>query len=69
MAIVLYSKSPRLTAWYRTYTLEDYAMAHREQHGNRETKKPRKEKLKGEAQSTTKWTVSDRLASKVDAKH
>jgi hypothetical protein len=44
-------------------------MAHREQHGNRETKKPRKEKPKGEAPSTTTWAVSDRLASKVDAKH
>jgi hypothetical protein len=44
-------------------------MAHREQHGNRETKKPRKEKPKGEAQSTPKWAVSDKLAAKVDAKH
>ena len=69
MAMVLYLESPRLTGWYRTNTLEGYAMAHREQHGNRETKKPRKEKPKGEAQSTTKWTVSDRLASKADAKH
>ena len=69
MAIVLYSENPRSTAWYRTNTLEGYAMAHREQHGNRETKKPRKEKSKGEAQSTTKWAGSDRLASKVDAKH
>jgi hypothetical protein len=69
MAIVLYSDSLRLTVWYRTNTLEGYAMAHREQHGNRETKKPRKEKPKDEAQSTTKWAVSDRLASKVDAKH
>jgi hypothetical protein len=44
-------------------------MAHREQRGNRETKKPRKEKPKGEGQSTTKWAVSDRIATKADEKH
>ena len=49
--------------------LEGYAMAHREQHGNRETKKPKKDKPKAEAQSTTKWAVSDTLAAKADAKH
>ena len=41
-------------------------MAHREQHGNRETKKPKKDRPKAEAQ-TSKWAVSDRLAAKAQS--
>ena len=42
------------------------AMAHREQHGNRETKKPKKDRPKAEAQAG-KWAVTDRLAAKTQS--
>ncbi|GEO16468.1 hypothetical protein MAE02_41640 [Microvirga aerophila] len=47
---------------------EEKVMAHREQHGNRETKKPKKEKPKGAmpAQST-KWAVSEIIEGRPDA--
>ena len=47
---------------------EGYAMAHREQHGNRETKKPKKEKPKAEVQPN-KWAVSNRLSAKAQRDH
>ncbi|MEZ0167898.1 hypothetical protein [Microvirga sp. TS319] len=45
-------------------------MAHREQHGNREAKKPKKEKPKGAmpAQST-KWAVSEIVEGQTGSKH
>ena len=36
-------------------------MAHREQHSNRETKKPKKEKPKGKAIQPRRWVVSETL--------
>ena len=41
-------------------------MAHREQHRNRETKKPKKEKPKAEVQPS-KWAVSNRFSDKVQS--
>jgi hypothetical protein len=45
-------------------------MAHREQHGNREAKKPKKDKSKGgvPAQST-KWVVNEIVEGQADSKH
>ncbi len=43
-------------------------MAHREQHGNRETKKPKKDKGSTKPQPST-WAVSDMVEAKVSAKH
>jgi hypothetical protein len=49
---------------------EEAVMAHREQHGNRETKKPKKDKPKGgmTAQSA-KWAVSEIVEGQTDSKH
>ena len=45
-------------------------MAHREQHGNRETKKPKKEKPKGSGTpQPTKWAVSEIVEARSDSKH
>jgi hypothetical protein len=45
-------------------------MAHREQHGNREAKKPKKEKPKGGATArSSKWAVSEIVEARTDAKH
>lgn len=45
-------------------------MAHREQHSNREAKKPKKDKPKGGAQAQPKrWIVSESLEAKAGAKH
>jgi hypothetical protein len=45
-------------------------MAHREQHGNREAKKPKKEKSKGGVTAQpTKWTVSEVVEVRTDTKH
>ncbi|UVF21650.1 hypothetical protein HPT29_011245 [Microvirga terrae] len=44
-------------------------MAHREQHGNRESKKPKKEKPKGGTQQPTKWAVSEIVEARSDSKH
>jgi hypothetical protein len=50
--------------------LEGFVMAHREQHGNRETKKPKKERPKGSAGSESKrWAVSEALEEKAGSKH
>ena len=45
-------------------------MAHREQHGNREARKPKKDKPKGgvPAQST-KWAVTEIVEGQTDSKH
>ncbi len=44
-------------------------MAHREQHSNREAKKPKKEKLKGGAGAQpNRWAVSEALEGKDDSK-
>jgi hypothetical protein len=48
--------------------LEDYAMAHREQHGNREVKKPKKDKGNAKMQPS-KWSVSEVIESKGGSKH
>ena len=48
--------------------LEGYTMAHREQHGNRETKKPKKDKGSTKAQPS-KWSVSEVFEEKVSSKH
>jgi hypothetical protein len=45
-------------------------MAHREQHGNREVKKPKKDKPKGAVPAqSTKWTVSEIVEGQTDSKH
>jgi hypothetical protein len=50
--------------------VKETVMAHREQHGNREAKKPKKEKPKGEvgAQST-RWAVSEIVEARTGSKH
>ena len=49
---------------------EEEVMAHREQHGNREARKPKKDKPKGgvPAQST-KWAVTEIVEGQTDSKH
>lgn len=47
--------------------LQEQIMAHREQHGNREAKKPKKDKPKG-AGPATKWAVSEIVEEQTDAK-
>jgi hypothetical protein len=49
---------------------KETGMAHREQHGNREAKKVKKEKPKGEvgAQST-RWAVSEIVEARTGSKH
>jgi len=45
-------------------------MAHREQHGNRETKKPKKDKPTGAmAAQTKKWAVSEIVEDRTGSKH
>jgi len=44
-------------------------MAHREQHGNREAKKPKKEKPKGNMTAQSKWAVSEIVEARTDSKH
>jgi len=44
-------------------------MAHREQHGNRETKKPKKEKPKGGVAESKKSAVSAIVEARTDTKH
>jgi hypothetical protein len=46
----------------------DCAMAHREQHGNRETKKPKKEKGSHSAEPK-KWDVTQIVEAKSASKH
>jgi hypothetical protein len=48
--------------------LEDKAMAHREQHGNREAKKPKKTKPSSDTQPG-KWAVSEVIEAKATVKH
>jgi hypothetical protein len=43
-------------------------MAHREQHSNREAKKPKKDKGRGESQPKT-WSVSEAVEEKAKSKH
>jgi hypothetical protein len=49
---------------------EEEVMAHREQHGNREAKKPKKDKPKGvvTAQSP-KWAVCEIVEGQTGSKH
>jgi hypothetical protein len=50
--------------------MEEKVMAHREQHGNREAKKPKKEKPKaGVTAQSMKWPVSEIVEARPDAKH
>jgi hypothetical protein len=45
-------------------------MAHREQRGNREAKKPKKEKPKGGvAAGSKRWAVSEIVEARTDSKH
>jgi hypothetical protein len=45
-------------------------MAHREQHGNREAKKPKKDKPKGAVTAqSTKWAVSEIVEDRTTSKH
>jgi hypothetical protein len=45
-------------------------MAQREQHGNREAKKPKKDKSTGAvAAQSTKWTVSEIVEDRTGSKH
>jgi hypothetical protein len=48
--------------------LEGYATAHREQHGNRETKKPKKGKGSTKMQPS-KWAVSEVVEAQTGSKH
>jgi hypothetical protein len=50
-------------------TLEGHAMAQREQHGNREAKKPKKDKPKEGVAQPRKWAVSEMLEEKDSSKH
>jgi hypothetical protein len=51
-------------------TLEGHAMAHREQHSNREAKKPKKEKPKGGAGVQPRQSaVSETLQARDNSKH
>jgi hypothetical protein len=43
-------------------------MAHREQHGDRETKKPKKDKGSAKTQRS-KWAVSEVVEAKAASKH
>ncbi|WP_404291108.1 hypothetical protein ACD578_04080 [Microvirga sp. RSM25] len=43
-------------------------MAHREQHGNRETKKPKKDKGSTKMQPS-QWAVSEVVEAKASSKH
>jgi hypothetical protein len=53
-----------------TDALEGYAMAHREQHSNREAKKPKKEKPKGGmGAQPNRWVVREALERNDDSKH
>ena len=53
-----------------TDALEGYAMAHREQHSNREAKKPKKEKPKGGAGAKpNRWSVREAIEKNDDSKH
>jgi hypothetical protein len=48
----------------------DNVVAHREQHGNREAKKPKKDKLKGAVPAqSTKWALSEIVEAQTDNKH
>jgi hypothetical protein len=44
-------------------------MAHREQHGNRESKKPKKEKQKGTAAQSARWAVGEALEQRDNSNH
>jgi hypothetical protein len=47
---------------------KETAMAHREQHGNREAKKPKKEKPNGGgAARPSKWAVSEIVEARTDS--
>jgi hypothetical protein len=46
----------------------DSAMAHREQHGNRETKKPKKDQASRSAEPS-KWDVRQIVEAKATSKH
>ena len=46
----------------------DCAMAHREQHGNREAKKPKKDKESRSAEPK-KWDVTQIVGAKATSKH
>jgi hypothetical protein len=47
---------------------EEKVMAHREQHGNREAKKPKKEKSKGAGPAQSpKWAVSEIVEGQTDS--
>jgi hypothetical protein len=54
---------------WQAETLEAHAMAHREQHSNREAKKPKKEKPKGGAGAQpNRWAVSEALQARDNSK-
>jgi hypothetical protein len=47
---------------------KEKVMAHREQHGNRETKKPRKDKPKGAMTAQpSKWSVNEIVEARTDS--
>ncbi len=49
---------------------KDAIMAHREQHGSREAKKPKKDKPKGGGTAQpSKWAVSEIVEARTDTKH
>jgi hypothetical protein len=50
--------------------LESHDMAHREQHSNRETRKPKKEKSReGNQGPQSKWVVNEAVEAKANGKH
>jgi hypothetical protein len=49
---------------------EENVMAHREQQGDRETKKPKKDKPTGAVTAqSAKWAVSEIVEGQTDSKH
>jgi hypothetical protein len=62
------SPSNRLTAPHFSERWEGYAMAHREQHGNRESKKPKKDKGRTKT-LPSQWAVSEVVEAQAGSKH
>jgi hypothetical protein len=49
---------------------KEMVMAHREQHGSREAKKPKKDKSKAAVtDQPSKWAVSEIVEARLDSKH
>lgn len=49
--------------------MENEAMAHREQHGNREAKKPKKDHKQKTEALPRKWAVTEEVEARASSKH